>query len=73
MLVKHSFIHLRKNEGRDKGCSFVMWKDASGRWFDRKTASRLLQENQLKIYMDSSQETGMVTKSVLTSTIAEKL
>ena len=30
-------------------------------------------KNQLKIYMDSSQETGMVTKSVLTSTIMEKL
>ena len=31
-----------KNEGRDKGCSFVMWKDSSGRWFDRVTAARLL-------------------------------
>ncbi|MGB0265130.1 MAG: DNA topoisomerase [Candidatus Poseidoniaceae archaeon] len=36
------------NEGRDKGCSFVMWKDASGRWFDRKTASRLLQEKSIE-------------------------
>ena len=35
------------NEGRDKGCSFVMWKDASGRWFDRKTASKLLQEKSI--------------------------
>jgi DNA topoisomerase-3 len=36
------------NEGRDKGCSFVMWKDASGRWFDKKTASRLLQEKSIE-------------------------
>ena len=35
------------NEGRDKGCSFVMWKDASGRWFDRKTASKLLEEKAI--------------------------
>ena len=37
-----------KNEGRDKGCSFVMWKDASGRWFDRTTASRLLEEKKIE-------------------------
>ncbi len=37
-----------KNEGRDKGCSFVMWKNASGRWFDRKTASRLLEEKAIE-------------------------
>lgn len=36
-----------KNEGRDKGCSFVFWKDTSGRWFDRVTAKRLLQEREL--------------------------
>ena len=36
------------NEGRDKGCSFVMWKDASGRWFDRSTASRLLNEKTIE-------------------------
>jgi len=37
-----------KNEGREKGCSFVMWKDASGRWFDRNTASRLLEEKEIE-------------------------
>tara|TARA_B100001113_G_scaffold182435_1_gene149470 strand:+ start:2079 stop:4829 length:2751 start_codon:yes stop_codon:yes gene_type:complete len=37
-----------KNEGRDKGCSFVMWKNASGRWFDRTTASRLLNEKSIE-------------------------
>ena len=37
-----------KNEGRDKGCSFVMWKDSSGRWFDRTTASRLLTESSIE-------------------------
>jgi len=36
-----------KNEGRDKGCPFVFWKDTSGRWFDRTTASRLLVERTL--------------------------
>ena len=35
------------NEGRDKGCSFVFWKDTSGRWFDRTTAARLLKEGSL--------------------------
>tara|TARA_B100000900_G_scaffold383182_1_gene370906 strand:+ start:2696 stop:5440 length:2745 start_codon:yes stop_codon:yes gene_type:complete len=35
------------NEGRDKGCSFVFWKDTSGRWFDRTTASRLLEKKSL--------------------------
>ena len=36
-----------KNEGRDKGCSFVFWKDTSGRWFDRVTAARLVEEREL--------------------------
>ena len=36
------------NEGRDKGCSFVSWKDTSGRWFDRTTASRLLENQSLE-------------------------
>ena len=35
------------NEGRDAGCSFVMWKDSSGRWFDRNTASKLLEEKSI--------------------------
>ena len=36
------------NEGRDKGCSFVFWKDTSGSWFDRTTASRLLENQSLE-------------------------
>ena len=36
------------NEGRDKGCSFVFWKDTSGRWFDHVTAKRLLEKRQLE-------------------------
>ena len=36
------------NEGRDKGCSFVFWKDTSGRWFDRTTATRLLQQRTIE-------------------------
>ena len=36
------------NEGRDKGCAFVFWKDTSGRWFDRTTAMRLLAEGSIE-------------------------
>ncbi|MEC7635345.1 MAG: DNA topoisomerase [Candidatus Thermoplasmatota archaeon] len=36
------------NEGRDKGCSFVFWKDTSGRWFDRVTAARLIENGSLE-------------------------
>ncbi|MGA0330943.1 MAG: DNA topoisomerase [Candidatus Poseidoniaceae archaeon] len=36
-----------QNEGKEKGCSFVFWKDTSGRWFDRETATRLLQHREL--------------------------
>lgn len=36
-----------KNEGRNKGCSFVFWKDTSGRWFDRNTASLLIENGSL--------------------------
>ena len=36
-----------KNEGKEKGCSFVFWKDTSGRWFDRETATRLVQQREL--------------------------
>lgn len=36
-----------KNEGRDKGCKFVFWKDTSGRWFDRMTAGRLIETKKL--------------------------
>ena len=36
-----------KNISRDSGCSFVFWKDTSGRWFDRNTATRLLNARTL--------------------------
>ena len=36
-----------ENKGRDEGCSFVFWKDTSGRWFDRTTASRLMQDKEI--------------------------
>ncbi len=36
-----------KNEGKETGCSFVFWKDTSGRWFDRETATRLVQQREL--------------------------
>jgi DNA topoisomerase-3 len=35
------------NEGKEKGCSFVFWKDTSGRWFDRTTATRLLEQKEI--------------------------
>ena len=35
------------NEGKDKGCSFVLWKDTSGRWFDRQTATKLLENREM--------------------------
>ena len=35
------------NEGRDKGCAFVFWKDTSGRWFDRTTAERLIEDRSI--------------------------
>jgi DNA topoisomerase-3 len=37
-----------KNAGRDEGCSFVMWKDSSGRWFDRVTAARLIEVKEIE-------------------------
>jgi|MDTC01.3.fsa_nt_gb DNA topoisomerase-3 len=37
-----------KNEGKDKGCPFVFWKDTSGRWFDQSTAKRLLSEGEIE-------------------------
>lgn len=36
-----------KNESKDSGCSFVFWKNTSGRSFDRTTATRLLNERSL--------------------------
>ena len=37
-----------ENEGRGKGCSFVLWKDASGRWFDRVTAAKLVKDKSIE-------------------------
>ncbi len=37
-----------ENKGRDSGCPFVIWKDSSGRWFDRTTVTKLLQEKELE-------------------------
>ena len=34
------------NKGRNEGCSFVFWKDTSGRLFDRTTASRLIEQGR---------------------------
>ena len=37
-----------ENKGKGEGCSFVFWKDTSGRWFDRSTAKRLLEEREIE-------------------------
>ncbi len=37
-----------ENGGKDSGCSFVMWKDSSGRWFDRETVSMILEEKSIQ-------------------------
>ena len=36
------------NLGADEGCSFIFWKDTSGRWFDRSTASRLIEQTTVE-------------------------
>ena len=36
-----------ENEGKGNGCDFVFWKNTSGRWFDRTTAARLLNQKEL--------------------------
>ncbi|MEC7097621.1 MAG: DNA topoisomerase [Candidatus Thermoplasmatota archaeon] len=36
-----------KNSGKDSGCDFIFWKNTSGRWFDRYTAKRLLENREL--------------------------
>ena len=37
-----------ENKGKGEGCSFVFWKDTSGRWFDRNTAKRLLEQKEIE-------------------------
>ncbi|MDP7373002.1 MAG: DNA topoisomerase [Candidatus Poseidoniaceae archaeon] len=36
-----------QNTGKDAGCDFIFWKNTSGRWFDRATAKRLLDQREL--------------------------
>ena len=36
-----------QNTGKDAGCDFIFWKNTSGRWFDRDTAKRLLEQREL--------------------------
>ena len=35
------------NAGKGDGCEFTFWKDTSSRWFDRLTASRLLESGRI--------------------------
>ena len=37
-----------QNQGKDSECKFIIWKDSSGRWFDRQTVSRLLQVKKVE-------------------------
>tara|TARA_B100001248_G_scaffold47657_1_gene30409 strand:+ start:3124 stop:5877 length:2754 start_codon:yes stop_codon:yes gene_type:complete len=36
-----------QNTGKDSGCDFIFWKNTSGRWFDRFTAKRLLEQREI--------------------------
>ncbi len=58
------------NTGRGQGCDFTFWKDTSGRWFDRRTATRLLNEgtiDDLHGFFGRDGETFSAT-AVMTST-----
>ena len=58
------------NTGRGQGCDFTFWKDTSGRWFDRRTATRLLNDgtiDDLHGFFGRDGETFSVT-AVMTST-----
>tara|TARA_B100000575_G_scaffold166897_1_gene133474 strand:+ start:953 stop:3706 length:2754 start_codon:yes stop_codon:yes gene_type:complete len=37
-----------KNNGKERECDFIFWKNTSGRWFDRITATRLLENKQIE-------------------------
>jgi len=37
-----------ENKGKGVGCPFIMWKESSGRWFDRFTAARILSEGSIQ-------------------------
>ncbi len=36
------------NVGADEGCPFIFWKDTSGRFFDKTTASRLIAQKSIE-------------------------
>ena len=58
------------NTGRGQGCDFTFWKDTSGRWFDRRTATRLLNDgtiDDLHGFFGRDGETFSAT-AVMTST-----
>ena len=37
-----------QNQNKDSECKFIIWKDSSGRWFDRLTVSRLLHDKKIE-------------------------
>ncbi len=54
------------NAGKGAGCQFTFWKDTSSRWFDRLTASRLLEMGRIDdlhgfFRVDNEPFTGSVT------------
>lgn len=45
--TRQSYI-CSNNKGRDEGCSFILWKDSSGRWFDEVTVRRLVKSKRIE-------------------------
>jgi DNA topoisomerase-3 len=61
------------NLGAEEGCSFIFWKDTSGRWFDRATASRLIEQNTLEDLHGFFSRTGEEYTATVTLSDAGKV
>ncbi|MGB0616930.1 MAG: DNA topoisomerase [Candidatus Poseidoniaceae archaeon] len=61
------------NLGAEEGCSFIFWKDTSGRWFDRDTASRLIQHTTLEDLHGFFSRTGEEYTATVTLSDAGKV
>jgi DNA topoisomerase-3 len=61
------------NLGADEGCSFIFWKDTSGRWFDRDTASRLIEQTTVEDLHGFFSRTGEEYTATVTLSQAGKV
>ena len=61
------------NLGADEGCSFIFWKDTSGRWFDRATASRLIEQTTVEDLHGFFSRTGEEYTATVTLSQAGKV